>query len=399
MSTESIPFEIRIGHSRQATTHYLPYGTRTLPLDVTNATGEPCRLWLRPRYLPDDFPATAVHGFGGDESADRQLLVHWGGGDEIGACVAMDEKSPLRDHSLRIWEVVPVPVTVGTSHRVYLNLTHRAGPVSARYLRLQAVGEEGQPLGELDLALTVPLDEAGDPVADPVRGNWANARDLHFEGSQIADYVPRWHGGRPPVYRPAGDLPGRLSLHLEENRLHVHLQPAAGGDERLLAEVTDLEWKHPQAEVQHLRPLLPELFHFCQERYYVLRLWFLWLNKAIGAGHEVPDAERIDLIFDRDSGDVLYVGTDFHYREMWGTLMEGERTLRATLGLTFGTLDDMARTSLANATSQPVANPVVTIEEELCGGFGAKQVGRYAHLPLLNNVYITSFLVSEDVRS
>ena len=48
----------------------------------------------------------------------------------------------------------------------------------------------------------------------------------------------------------------------------------------------------PGQDTRGLRHVLAELFHFLEGRYYVVRLWFLWLDKRIGPAREVlPDRE------------------------------------------------------------------------------------------------------------
>jgi hypothetical protein len=52
------------------------------------------------------------------------------------------------------------------------------------------------------------------------------------------------------------------------------------------------------------------------------------------AGEEVPDAERFDLLFDAETGEVLFIGTDLHWQELWGRVEPG-RPVRAQI-LHFG---------------------------------------------------------------
>lgn len=159
-----------------------------------------------------------------------------------------------------------------------------------------------------------------------------------------------------------------------------------------------MNWQLAQGEIQKLRPLLLELFHLCNQRFYVVRLWFLWLDKRIGKKHEVPDAERIDVLLDIQEGAVRYMVTDFHYCETWGLLEQDEKYGKASLGLTLLNLDDFGRTLLSSLLESTEGNPITKIQVELCQGLAARQTGPNAHVPLLNNVLFWQRLTSGDVR-
>jgi hypothetical protein len=397
--TRSIPFEVKPGVQQDAQADYLPYGTRTLAFEVTNSSGQPLKLWLRPACTPEDYPQQVIYGYGGGpKEVDQELLVHWAGGDELGACVKMDEKSPLRDRSLKAWEVVPVPLESGETRRVYLNLTHLSGALKPRKLVLtvHTDGDQGAVVGSrLDLRLNPPeLDSNGEVV----QGVWETNKQLAFKGSHIPDYVSRWWPEQQITYTPDHAVAGDLSIQLTGRKITLQLAAATNGNGITLAEVNDLDWKRSLDQVHQLRPLLPELFHLCNQRFYVVRLWFLWLDKRIGKKHEVPDAERFDVLFDAQEGAVRYMGTDFHYHETWGQLEQDEKYARASLGLNLFNLDDFGRTLLSGLLESAEGNPISKIELELCQGLAARQTGPNAHVPLLRNAIFWQRLTSGDVR-
>lgn len=401
MAMESIPFDVKIGHHSSARAVYLPYGTRTLRIAVTNKTDQPQKMWLRPERTPVEFPATLVHGYG-DNGQD--LWIHWAGGDEIGACVKTDEKKPLRDRSFKFWEVIPVDVKRGETCPTFVNVTHSTGDVKPHQVTLRAFTMDNGTHKPLDSTLTIQLDapKVGDrTVSDPVRGVWdSSGVYLNFHGTQLPDYVSRWWSSGQMTYRDAGDLPRRLTLHLKDDQLKLKLDAAPDGSEgTILATVKDHDWE-PGQDVHRLRPTIPELFHFCDQRYYVVRLWFLWLDKRIGPKHEVPDAERIDVLFDVNlkPEPVPAMGTDFHYRETWGRLKPGEVLGKVELGLGFSSLDDFARKSLvAWLRKRQVDDPARAVSKQLCSVV-KWQKGPQAHVPLLTNVDLMGHVTSGDVR-
>jgi hypothetical protein len=290
-----------------------------------------------------------------------------------------------------------------------MNLTHPSGEVKPRTLTLRAyTGETSaeEPLDStLKISLAVPT-AIGVAVENPVGGLWNEAKtQLQFVGDTLPDYVSRWWAPGMFVYRPAGDLPGRLSLDREDNIITLNLGGEIDESSRVcLAEVVDYGWQ-PDQDAQGLRHVLAELFHFLDNRYYVVRLWFLWLDKRIGPMREVPDAERVDVLFDVETKEVVFLGTDFHYREVWTQLKSGETSARVTLSLHRRNLDDFLRLLLlslgggkfkgdpaheVNRRLQPGKLPAVT----------PMQKGPITGTPLLDlkGLILPYTIMSEDVR-
>jgi hypothetical protein len=361
-------------------------------------------LWLRPVNTPDDFKRVTLHGYGGGEAGvESNLLVHWGGGIEMGACVKMDEVHPIKDKNFKFWTVKPVALEPDESKRVYLNVTHQIGEVrpyslSLITLTLDDEGKEKRLNGRLDLTL-VPPNSADGPVTDPVRGIWRQDGSLQFLGSQLLDYVPRWHPSDSFVVQAAGDLPSRLAFKSDGRHITAKL------DGRPLLDVEDLDFDKvdgKKRDLTSISPCLPELYHFCDGRYYVLRVWFLWVNRLIGEDHEVPDAERIDVLFDLLNKKVRFLATDFHYKELWGEPFNPDRGAQAKLGLKWHTLDEFNKTYRAVGKKEvyEANNPSAMILTDLCGTGPTSKTfrgsGTAAHVPLLENVLFQ--FKSKDVR-
>jgi hypothetical protein len=154
-----------------------------------------------------------------------------------------------------------------------------------------------------------------------------------------------------------------------------------------------------------------------------LRVWFFWVDKYVGGGffvgrHEVPDAERFDMIIRRRDGRVLLAGTDLHWREVWARVLP-DKILRATLGMPRDTAMKLAREKWSEAWNEiwgrathrggpgadgePPNNPVDPYIRRLAereATVTLKAGGTEAHLPTLHNVEQRRppAMTSSDVR-
>ena len=165
-----------------------------------------------------------------------------------------------------------------------------------------------------------------------------------------------------------------------------------------------------------------ELFAFDQWSV-ALRVWFFWVDKYVGRGffvgrHEVPDAERFDMIIRRKDGRVLLAGTDLHWREVWARVLP-DKILKATLGMPRDTAMKLARekwsetwneiwdrathraepSTDAEHPNNPV-DPYIRRLAEREATVTLKAGGTEAHLPTLHNVEQRRppAMTSSDVR-
>ncbi len=154
-----------------------------------------------------------------------------------------------------------------------------------------------------------------------------------------------------------------------------------------------------------------------------LRVWFFWVDKYVGGAsfvgrHEVPDAERFDMIIRRQDGRVLLAGTDLHWREVWARVLP-TKTLRATLGMSRDTAMKLAkekwsetwneiwdkalhhadRSTAVEYPNNPV-NPFIRRLAEREATVTVKAGGTEAHIPTLHNVEQRrpAAMTSSDVR-
>lgn len=396
--SETFQFVVQEGTHLEAEALYVPYGTRTVKLEVINQAGRPLKLWLRPESTPEEFPEHVIHGYG---DHDPELWVHWGGGEESGATVKMRDV---------LYKAVPAPVPDdGTAHPVFMNLTHPSGEIRPRSVTLRAyTGEQGAdtPLDStLKLGLVVPATD-GSRVVCPVAGIWNQTKtQLQFAGDTLLDYVSRWWAPAVFAYRSVGNLPGQLSLNREGNTLTLKLAGQNGDDDSVcLVEIVDNGWS-PGQDAQGQRHVTAELYHFLENQYYVVRIWFLWLDKRIGPAREVPDAERVDILFEVETGRTVFVGTDFHYREVWTELGSETTCPRVTLSVHRRNLDDLLRlllTSLARGSSNedPAREVRRRIQSAKEPTLTPMQKGPITGTPLLDlrGLIFPYAIVSKDVR-
>jgi hypothetical protein len=84
--------------------------------------------------------------------------------------------------------------------------------------------------------------------------------------------------------------------------------------------------------------------------HWALRLWFFWLDKGVARRpqtqgktveerriierwsleQEIPDAERVDLVFDKDFN-LVYLCTDLHWHEMWAPYENQGQVLQVSI--------------------------------------------------------------------
>jgi hypothetical protein len=108
------------------------------------------------------------------------------------------------------------------------------------------------------------------------------------------------------------------------------LGKATGQDQSILLATIDGDIQFPLVD---LRQISAELYF--KAGHWWLRIWFWWLDKGVAqrldssltpeekrvvadwaSAHEIPDAERVDLIFDKDLR-LSHLCTDVHWHELW----------------------------------------------------------------------------------
>ena len=393
--TASIPFQLDKPGSG-ATVAYRPWGTSTLKVQISTQTDlSPLR--LRPKNVsPEESENGLFRAFADDCDA---FIISWGGGNEPGPCTKAED-------FLMAFEKC-AELSAGESSTIFFNVRHVGPDVpETATITLQAYDEdEGQVIASLpiqvQLAATYQTDAIQLRETEP--GFWRPV------GSSLPTYDPRWWP-RLVNYVPAADLP--LIIQRGNNELFVQW------DGCIAAMVTD----HTKPTILNLGDISYELFYF-DEWHVALRIWFFWLDKNIGTDffvgrHEVPDAERFDMLIRRQDGVTTLACTDLHWRETWGRVKKGE-PLEATLGLSTDTKIKLAKEALGKVWQvwqrdekvdhkRPydplnyIKRMAATLGAEAVGTVRAK--GTEAHLPALQNVETTDQpdrpprMTSSDVR-
>jgi hypothetical protein len=402
---------------------YLPYGTRTLKIKVTNPEGNHERLVMRSESLPQGFGET--HFFSHEEKT-TDFRVTWGGGHKWGSCVlGKDKTKKIGPYELEIpfEECVSLASEQAVPESyVYLNVTHTGGPASAeRTLLLSArPADERPPFGppayQLKLTLTPP------PVtSDPLRCmRDPQASAFHFEGQQVPDYLARWWSPARVSFSDAA--PPDLRLTYQGDVLEVGLDDGSSSY-RTLARITDSVSRQDiiqPDDAQPTRAFDADLFAFAPGLF-ALRLWFFWVWKVEEdlIGEEVPDAERFDFLIDTSLQRITFAATDTHWRESWHRASSRKEVVDAGLGL-FSSKAIAARLSEAAqkkvqsffghvadpADSSPTRphpyDPVKEQRAELEAAVTRKFVlvpGLEAHVPgLLNTLSAEPEMISSDPR-
>ncbi len=381
MDSDFISFQLEQAQQDSGGWDYRPWGTRSLKIRITTAKDQtPLRLrWANTGQK--DGLACAFAGPNGE------FTISWGGGHDADVPVRTKDKWGAFE------EIEPVLADAEPNY-VYFNVTHSGDslPESAP-LTLEAYPDGG---GTAVATLTLHLQR---PTALPkqVIRLLPVTPGQRWEASE-GDYLPlydcRWWPARTVTYEKAE----RPSLAVQREGDQLLVQWAGQTVARVVDQTRPLILDQPD-DVKF------ELFQFITpaREYLALRVWFFWLNKEIkvlslgGLGrHEVPDAERFDLLLRKQDGLVTLACTDLHWREMWGQVIAPP--LVATIGLNLQQKAELGQEKLGSVFKKAAKdgrrdyNPIGYIErlaedlaqddEELI----LRAKGTEAHVPMLNNV-------------
>ena len=389
---------------------YRPWGTRTIKLKITARTDMP-RLRLRPQGVLPEETALGICKAHADDS--RAFHITWGGGHELGPCAKAKD-------TLSAFETC-APFLANDLNYLFFNLTHAGAqlPLSAAVtLRAFECLETNGKTVERDqasLCLRIQLPPNLPPVEDIIRmvpGNIDNTW-IASPGRYLPAYDSRWWPS-PDVTYESSECPPLLA-RIDQGALLIEW----GEPGHTIAVVEDCT--NPSVLLL-AETIAFELFAF-DAWSIALRIWFFWVDKYVGRGffvgrHEVPDAERFDMIIRRKDGRVLLAGTDLHWREVWARVLP-TKILRATLGIPRDTAIKLAKEKWSDAWNliwakalnhpeehveieypiNPV-DPYIRRLAEREATVTVKASGTEAHIPGLHNVEQRrpSVMTSSDVR-
>jgi len=389
---------------------YRPWGTRTLKLKIITHIDMP-KLWVRPQH---ELPEEAALGIFKAYADDCQAFhLTWGGGHEIGPCVK------TRD-TLAAFETC-APIKAGDTSYLYFELTHAGAELpesaSVTLRAFERLDKDGKSTEQDQARLTIKLQPPSElpPIDEIIRivpGEQDNTWVVSA-GNYLPVYDSRWWPTAEVAYEPSERPP--LILRIENGKLLIDWnQP--GNTIAVIEDYTD------PSVLLLAETVAFELFAF--DKWSVaLRVRFFWVDKYHGGDfflgrHEVPDAERFDMIIRRRDGRVLLAGTDLHWREVWARVLPNQ-ILRATLGMPREVAIQLAmqkwsetwneiwahslhrteKTNVPNYVNNPV-EPYVRRLAEREATVTIKAGGTEAHVPSLHNVEQRrpAAMTSNDVR-
>jgi hypothetical protein len=406
-----IPFNLD-GQGRQPVQRlvYRPWGTRTLKLKLHTGMDLPA-LILRPqRILPEEQALGIFQAYAEDHDAFR---ITWGGGHENGLNAKSKDVLGAFESS--------APLIANDSSFIYFTVIHTGAqlPESATVTINAYENTAGNEVG-LEPATSLPvvlqLPEYLPPVDDIIRIVPGEQEDtwIAAPGCWLPDYDSRWWPAPQVSYQPCERPP--LIIRIEQGRLQV-----CWADEGNPIAIIE-DFTQPSALLLG-ESVAYELFNF-DEWSYALRVWFMWVDKYVGGNaflvrHEIPDAERFDMIIRRKDGRVLLACTDLHWREVWARVLP-TKILRATLGMPRETALKLAREKWSETWNVIWAAParlLGKVQEEIEGinnpvdpyirRLAAREAtvtlkagGMEAHIPTLHNVEQRrpTVMTSSDVR-
>jgi hypothetical protein len=173
--------------------------------------------------------------------------------------------------------------------------------------------------------------------------------------AQVPLYMARWWPQAQVTYAPvdAAGPPPKIILNCLRNVgngfsvVHVNVQNEGDVQPRMLARV-DGDIQFPLVDG---RQISADLYYMAG--HWALRLWFFWLDKGVARRpqtqgktveerriierwsleQEIPDAERVDLVFDKDFN-LVYLCTDLHWHEMWAPYENQGQVLQVSIAAT-----------------------------------------------------------------
>lgn len=387
------------GTSSDKTSHtltYVPFGTRSIRLRVRSNTPLPT-LVLRPHTLAADKAAGLFRGYedGVEEASQANFEISWGGGQEAGPCAKSEDRLGAFEQC--------VEFAAGDQRTIIFNLTHLTNkpPEKAAVTFNAYHGDEIQASLTINLVAPNPLPTDIQRFIEMDDGHW-----IVPSGSYLPNYLTRWWPDDQVVFEEIGSPPPITIKHDPATTMLTVMW-----NHTVVARIED----HTNPTILDTHYVRPELYHF-DEYYYAVRIWFFWLDVNIGHGffigrHEVPDAERFDLLIRKQDGKVGLACTDLHWRESWGVALE--TPIVATIGLTREAKVRLARDQIsslwtkiwgkATPEEERMYNPIEFVRrrakrEARYDNFVVRGKGTEAHLPMLENVEAEERMTSSDVR-
>jgi len=298
---------------------YLPYGVTTIATELSNKGESNRKLLLRPtNRLPP--PEYVAHESLKDEknSSSKDLKIIWGGGMTQG---------------------FELNLSPNNKTNLFYLVIHDSDDLSVYGFDLEVVdvtrnGEKEKIITTKAIRLKPP--EGSNGCVKVIKKYFGvYSRVAEFQGEIIPNYQSRWFR-RDNKYSFSKNQAPNFVLRYDEDmegfitsNIRIGIRTTKGIED--IGKIGgDLERSRLHAE----------LFNFV-DKYCVLRVWLYWTNDYFSKNRfiegriqhgsrqttelrawkqrliEVPDAERFDLVIDKETRKIIYIGTDLHWRETW----------------------------------------------------------------------------------
>ncbi len=300
---------------------YLPFSVSTLKLRVTNEEQKKMTITITPKNSRKDNEYCC--GFvDSDTRNESGILLSWGGGDEEGCVLSLD---------------------VGQTRYAYIFIDHKSEFQASYDLTLKVrikmdLFALNKDTPQPDIVIKLHPLQTGSKIVhqEPI-----DKKTIVYEGTLVGLYYPRWF---PESNKLVSD--GYYN-HSEIPKFKIHLNINKSGHHKDSVQVTLDDRKDIALIVGDMRgaTFCTDLFKL-DENNFIIRLWFFWLNYnqfkdqinleisgmrvqrgPFTISPELPDSERYDIIVSRN-GAVLGVGTDYHWKEYWYKIADGQYVMQ-----------------------------------------------------------------------
>jgi hypothetical protein len=295
--------------------HYLPFGVTTVAVQIENDNAQN-KLIIRPtqRSLPPDYIGYAALN-DDRKTTTKDLKIIWGGGMTKGFELDLRPKKTTK---------------------LYYLVIHDSNKTLTYFFNLEVIEittKKENVLTSKSIILKPAYNTSESTSRMTIKYDSVYLRRAVLGGKYAPHYQSRWFGKENSKIKECNLPEFVLKYQVESGEyvgsgVHVGIVTQKGVKE--IAKIGgDLERSNLHAE----------LFYFT-DKYCVLRIWLYWVNDHFSGNRlisgtqygsrdktelrawkkqviEVPDAERFDIVVNKQTEQVSYVGTDLHWRETW----------------------------------------------------------------------------------
>jgi hypothetical protein len=310
---ESLQLKILNAYGSEDILRYLPHGVTTLVMkaegDITSGDIYPHRTAKHEKFFV---------GYS-DESDD--FLVIWGGGRREGLNINRDK----------------------TVERLFLQILHTGRSIQDENLSLYYTENPSAPIKKINL---VPIERNSDLIRTELT-TLEDYNSISFVGNKMPIYYSRW---LPPPLSQDSNMTEYKDIQCPSIAIKFRYkveQSIESIDSDLLIFLEGNKIAEISGDWKNSRPHAELFTVFGDKEYLILRLWLYWIYESMSKNTlrggkilreyldnppeevqtrrrwyesfdiEVPDIERFDFLIDTTNKRIKWIGTDFHYQELW----------------------------------------------------------------------------------